>query len=854
MSIKINIDKLNNEQRDKINDELRINLGTKYIFPYNIENDDIYIPFAFAVNDMKLKRDDRKSYPQMNVNFEGNLRDEQKEVKKEAIDILNKNGSVILSMYTGCGKTITSINIACTIKLKTLIIVNKIVLIKQWKDSIINFCPASKIQELNTKSKFDEDSDFFIMNAINVPKMKNNFFKAIGTCIIDECLPGNTPILTHNGYSTIKYIHDNHNKKIQYVKTFNEITKEFENKKVINVKKTLLNRNMVNISFYSGTRKIRSTDNHRFLTDKGYLYAHQLRPNDLILSYTLKYDSGDISKCLNQDQIQIVLGSFLGDGNIDILKSNRYRLRVNHGEDQKNYCEWKASMFDSKIRRIEENGYSKKPAYGFQTKFFDFNNIFPKKKDVCPQWIIDNINEKGLAIWYMDDGTFFKNGNGIKFFTNSFTEESVYRLIKRLKDFGIYGNLMKDKNKPIICLNNENTNIFIKLIAPYLHNSMEYKFICDNFLKYKEDQQKSTDDIYNKKEYIPKNKLIINNIYKIKITDKITLYKWKNCKKCDTNTFHIIHEKKNDKIYWKCSHSNMIKIYDWNINNFCSYNWDNKFLNYGYLKIKNIETDVNPKEKYVYDIEVEDNHNFIICSKTGLNGPIAHNCHLIMAESLSKSLLTICPRYLIGLSATPYREDGLDKLLDFYFGSIKIIREMFRKHIVYKVSSNLDIPIETTDNGRVNWNAVLKKQTECKERNELIIKIVKHFKDKNFLVLSKRVEQATYLFNRLKEEGEYVTSLIGKQQTFDKEARILVGITTKCGTGFDHPKLNALVLASDLDSYFIQALGRIFRVKDTVPIVFDIVDNNFILQKHYKNRLETYRTTGGKIINFEKEF
>jgi superfamily II DNA or RNA helicase len=232
---------------------------------------------------------------------------------------------------------------------------------------------------------------------------------------------------------------------------------------------------------------------------------------------------------------------------------------------------------------------------------------------------------------------------------------------------------------------------------------------------------------------------------------------------------------------------------------------------------------------------------------------IIDECHLIMAESLSKSLLTICPRYLIGLSATPYREDGLNKLLDFYFGSIKIIRELFRKHIVYKVSSGLDIPIETSENGRVNWNAVLKIQTESIVRNELIITIIKKFADKNFLVLSKRVEQATFLYNRLKEEGEYVTSLIGKQQTFDKEARILVGIITKCGTGFDHPKLNALILASDLDSYFIQALGRIFRVKDTLPIVFDIIDNNFILQKHYKNRLEIYKNAGGKIINFEIE-
>ena len=56
MSLKINIDKLNDKQRDKINDELRINLGSgasKYIFPYNIVNDDIFIPFAFAKLDIK---------------------------------------------------------------------------------------------------------------------------------------------------------------------------------------------------------------------------------------------------------------------------------------------------------------------------------------------------------------------------------------------------------------------------------------------------------------------------------------------------------------------------------------------------------------------------------------------------------------------------------------------------------------------------------------------------------------------------------------------------------------------------------------------------------------------------------
>ena len=122
------------------------------------------------------------------------------------------------------------------------------------------------------------------------------------------------------------------------------------------------------------------------------------------------------------------------------------------------------------------------------------------------------------------------------------------------------------------------------------------------------------------------------------------------------------------------------------------------------------------------------------------------------------------------------------------------------------------------------------------------------------MVLCKRVEQANYLFKRLKENGEYVDNLIGSKQEFDKEARILVGIHQKISVGFDHPKLDTLLLATDLDSYFIQSLGRVFRRQDTIPIVFDLVDKNAILVKHYKNRKEVYTKVGGKIKDFNKEF
>ena len=233
---------------------------------------------------------------------------------------------------------------------------------------------------------------------------------------------------------------------------------------------------------------------------------------------------------------------------------------------------------------------------------------------------------------------------------------------------------------------------------------------------------------------------------------------------------------------------------------------------------------------------------------------IVDEAHLIMAETLVKSLKFICPRYLIGLSATPYRNDGLNLMLDFYFGTNKIIREMNREHIVYMVNTGFVPTVEMMENGRLNWGLVLQSQSEDEDRNNLIINIIKKFEDRCILVLTKRVEQGKLLMNKLKELDEDVTSLLGEQQDYNRESRILVGTTSKCGTGFDHPKLDTLILAADIDAYFIQVLGRIFRRKDTVPIVFDLVDNNGVLIKHFKNRKEVYNKIGGKIVSFNKKF
>lgn len=233
---------------------------------------------------------------------------------------------------------------------------------------------------------------------------------------------------------------------------------------------------------------------------------------------------------------------------------------------------------------------------------------------------------------------------------------------------------------------------------------------------------------------------------------------------------------------------------------------------------------------------------------------IVDECHLIMAEGLSKCMQQLLPRYVIGLSATPYREDGLDILLNLYFGDKKIHRKLYRNHDVYKLKTNFVPTVEMTKNGTVNWGIVLDSQAMETRRNELIIKIIKYFKDRVFLIMCKRVEQGEYIVKRLLEESEDVTSLLGKQQEFEQTSRILVGTIGKVGVGFDHSRLNTLLLAGDVQAYFIQILGRVMRTQEGIPMVIDIVDKNPILERHFKVRKNTYLEHGGNVREFSKSF
>lgn len=261
------------------------------------------------------------------------------------------------------------------------------------------------------------------------------------------------------------------------------------------------------------------------------------------------------------------------------------------------------------------------------------------------------------------------------------------------------------------------------------------------------------------------------------------------------------------------------------------------------------QTELEPADFYVANATTIPKHNRNFFKQIGL--VCVDECHIIMAENMSKCMRYLVPRYVLGLSATPYRQDGLDRLLELYFGTEKIVRKLFRKHTVYKVNTNFIPEVKTNRMGKVDWGSVIESQSKDDERNDLIVRIIRAFPTRIFLVLCKRVDQANTLVSKLLAQGETVSSLIGDQQEYDNTSRVLVGTVQKVGVGFDHPKLNTLLLASDVESYFIQYLGRVFRTREGDPVVFDLVDKNGILEKHFKTRCQIYIEHGGEIKPYQ---
>lgn len=239
----------------------------------------------------------------------------------------------------------------------------------------------------------------------------------------------------------------------------------------------------------------------------------------------------------------------------------------------------------------------------------------------------------------------------------------------------------------------------------------------------------------------------------------------------------------------------------------------------------------------------------------GVGTFIVDECHMFCTPSMSKSFMRVQPKYSMALSATPFRTDQLDQILQLHFGYGMVKRKLYRYFNVYQLKTKFKPSVQETARGQLDWSHVIDSQASRPERNKMIVNICQFFSNRTIMILTKRVDlQGQLLFDSLKEKGESVDLFVRTRQTYDRDARILISTFSKAGVGFDNPKLDMLIVAGDVEEMFEQYLGRVFRRMDTVPIIVDIVDDFHVFSKHFNTRMITYLNSGGIIKPFQKNF
>ena len=251
---------------------------------------------------------------------------------------------------------------------------------------------------------------------------------------------------------------------------------------------------------------------------------------------------------------------------------------------------------------------------------------------------------------------------------------------------------------------------------------------------------------------------------------------------------------------------------------------------------------------------------------------IFDECHHLGAAHFSQALLKVQTRYMLGLSATPTRDDGLSKVFTWYLGDpvywekTREADETVQVQILQYKTNDSAYNVEPVDyKGDVIMAKLLSQVVDCFDRTKKIVEIIEKYakndKNRRILVLSERKKHLETMENLLEKSGLKVGYYIGGmkadvREESGKESQVLLATYAMASEGMNIKTLNMVILASPRKKVE-QSVGRILRQRveerTCVPIIVDVVDSHGLYQGQYRKRRAFYKTCGYKIVNVGRE-
>jgi recombination protein RecA len=238
----------------------------------------------------------------------------------------------------------------------------------------------------------------------------------------------------------------------------------------------------------NGRAQFAATENHLIRTPGGWHEAGELIAGDRVMVTE--------DHLLGEQQIQVVLGSLMGDGNLSPNRRDRSgtRFRMGHGAKQAEYLDWKVSLLGNvpHSRTVNVKG----------AVFADFKPLpelaelhetvyFGDGKKHLTWEYLKSLTPLALAVWYMDDGSFTLRSKGVQERTvggtgrveicvEAMSPGSRDRIVRYLRDTRKLDVKLTSRGArqiSILQFTTAASEKFQKLVAPFIHPSMDYKLL-----------------------------------------------------------------------------------------------------------------------------------------------------------------------------------------------------------------------------------------------------------------------------------------------------------------------------------------------------------------------------------------
>jgi superfamily II DNA or RNA helicase len=230
---------------------------------------------------------------------------------------------------------------------------------------------------------------------------------------------------------------------------------------------------------------------------------------------------------------------------------------------------------------------------------------------------------------------------------------------------------------------------------------------------------------------------------------------------------------------------------------------------------------------------------------------IVDEAHHICARVFSQSMLRMCPKYTLGLSATPERKDGLTNVLYWFLGpqAYMVERKQDDEVTMDAIKPKLDIyyqPFPTSRFGKVSMAEAITMLVEDAERNRIILEKMNDLRHRKVLILTDRRDHCFWLKENIPDSGLYIGGM--KEADLDESATkmVIIGTFNMAHEGLDIGDVDTVFMVTP-KSDVVQAVGRCMREggsRRNPPKIIDLHDNWGPFDAMYYKRRKIYRQLG----------